>query len=387
MPRNHHKNAEEKVLEDLKGFLKGNETLILGVSGGPDSVFLLHCLLKFRDQNITKQSKKNSTTKIPTNSLNIIVAHINHMLRGREAEKDMEFVEKLCKKNNLTFRSTAVDVDALSKTTKSSVEESGREIRYKFFEELFKEYKAQFCLTAHHSDDNLETIMLNLIRGASVKGLAGMKRFTTKKTSKLRIYRPLLCVSKEDIMAFLRKTNIDYRIDRTNLDTTIPRNFLRHKVIPLIKKLNPNITQTVLKNALTFDHLHEYIHIEAENWIKKHGSHNGTHHSTHDTKHSTPHTTHDKLHGKHDTANSAYHGSNHISHRAFPVKQFSPLPLALKKQIVLSIYQNLVGDTKNIENTHVEEVIEIIDRNVGGKKKRLGRYTVEIKQGRFIFNL
>jgi len=359
MPRNHHKNAEEKVLEDLKGFLKGNETLILGVSGGPDSVFLLHCLLKFRDQNITKQSKKNSTTKIPTNSLNIIVAHINHMLRGREAEKDMEFVEKLCKKNNLTFRSTAVDVDALSKTTKSSVEESGREIRYKFFEELFKEYKAQFCLTAHHSDDNLETIMLNLIRGASVKGLAGMKRFTTKKTSKLRIYRPLLCVSKEDIMAFLRKTNIDYRIDRTNLDTTIPRNFLRHKVIPLIKKLNPNITQTVLKNALTFDHLHEYIHIEAENWIKKHG--------TYDTSHSTR-TTH------------------HNSHRTFPVKQFLPLPLALKKQIVLSIYQNLVGNTKNIENTHVEEVIEIINRNVGGKKKRLGRYTVEIKRGRFIFN-
>jgi len=348
MPRNHHKNAEEKVLEDLKGFLKGDETLIIGVSGGPDSVFLLNCLLKFRDKN-----KKN---------LNIIVAHINHMLRGREAEKDMEFVEELCKKRSLTFKSTAIDVEALSKTTKSSVEESGREIRYNFFEKLFKEFKADYCLTAHHSDDNLETIMLNLIRGASVKGLAGMKHFTTKKTSGLRIYRPLLCISKEEIMAFLRKTHVDYRIDRSNLDTTIPRNYLRHKVIPLIKKLNPNLTQTVLKNATTFDHLHEYIHTEATNWIKKHG------------------TTHGTIHV---TANGTTHGS---TSRSFPIKQFISLPLALKKQIILSIYQNLAGSTKNIENKHVEEVIEIINRNVGGKKKRLGRYTVEIKQGRFIFN-
>ncbi len=330
MPRNHHKNAEEKVLEIIKRNLKGTETIVIGVSGGPDSIFLLNCLLKFNSHH--KKFK-------------IIVAHVNHMLRGKEAEEDMKFVESLCKKNAIQFELEKIDVEALSKTTKSSVEESGREIRYNFFEKLFKEFKADFCITAHHSDDNLETILLNLIRGASVKGLAGMK-ISTKKKSGLRIFRPLLCVSKEEIMDFMNSKKIKYRIDRSNMDTTITRNFLRHKVIPVIKTLNPNLSQTVLKNAKTFEDLHNYIHLEAQKWIRKHRD-----------------------------AKKSYH-----------IKSFTPLPLALKKQIILTIYQEMVGETKNIENKHVEEVIEVIERNIGGKKKKLGRYIVEIKQGRFIFS-
>lgn len=335
MPRNHHKNAEEKVLEDLKTFLKGNETLVIGVSGGSDSVFLLNCLVKFKEKN------KN---------LKIIVAHINHMLRGREAEKDMEFVEKLCKKLQVTFKAKEVDVETLSKTTKSSIEESGREIRYQFFEELFEEFKANYCLTAHHSDDNLETIMLNFVRGASVKGLSGMKRFSTKKSG-LRIFRPLLCVSKDEIMDFLTKNHTEYRTDQSNLDTEITRNFLRHKVIPLLKKLNPNLSQTVLKNASTFNELHKYLSTEVAKWIEAHGEKKTDHHPT-----------------------------------SFPVLQFAPLPSSMKKEIILTIYRNLTGDAKNIENKHIEEVVEIIDRNIGGKKKSLGKHTVEINRGRFIFN-
>lgn len=331
MPRNHHKNAEEKVLEDLKKFLKGNETLIVGVSGGPDSVFLLNCLIEFR------VSHKN---------LQIIVAHVNHMLRGRDAEDDMKFVKELCKKNDLIFESTAVDVEALSKTTKSSIEEAGREIRYGFFEKLFTKYKATYCLTAHHSDDNLETIIFNLIRGASVKGLSGMKHITTKKSG-LALARPLLCVSKNEIMEFLKNTKTKYRVDHTNADTKITRNFLRHEIIPLIKKINPNLSQTVRKNASTFEDLEKYLALEAENWIGTHGTKNRT---------------------------------------SFPVSPFTRLPEALKKQIILSIYRHFEENTKDIEVLHIEEVIDIIDRNIGKKKKTLGQYTVEINQGRFIFS-
>lgn len=341
MPRNHHKKADEKVFETLSKTLKGSETLIIGVSGGPDSVFLLTCLLEFKRRHPIK----------------IIVAHVNHMLRGTEAEKDMEFVKALAQKHSLIFEKTEVNVSSLAKTTKSSVEESGREIRYKFFLKLFKKYKASYLLTAHHSDDNLETILLNFVRGASIKGLCGMKLISTQKTG-LVLFRPLISVSKQEIMEYLKEKEIEFNIDRTNLDSSIPRNFLRLKVIPELKNLNPNFSQTILKNSKIFSETQDFINREAEKWIGKHSLTKTAHSSTRVTSSSA---------------------------KTFDLKSFNFLPASLQKEILLLIYKNLAGTTKDIENTHLNEVLSIINKNIGGKHKRLGKYTVEIKQGTFIF--
>ena len=339
MPRNKHKKANEKVLEVLGKTLKGNEILIIGVSGGPDSVFLLNCLLEFKEQTAPK-----------TTSLKIIVAHVNHILRGHEAEEDLEFVKSLAKKHNLEFEKTEVDINSLAETTKSSIEESGREIRYKFFLKLFKKYKADFLATAHHSDDSLETILLNFIRGASLKGLCGIKLISTQKTG-LTLFRPLLCVSKQEIIEYLQDKNIKFRIDQTNFDTKIPRNFLRHEIIPQLKTLNPNLSQTILKNSESFMEIQNFLNEKAKVWIQENSNIN-----------------------------------NARSQSSFDLKSFNLLPRSLQKEIIILIYKNKAGTTKDIENTHLNEVLSIINKNIGGKKKRLGKYTVEIKQGTFIFN-
>ena len=330
MPRNRNKTPDQKVSEILKKHLKGGETLICSVSGGSDSVFLLDCLVKFKEET----------------PINIVVAHINHSLRGREAELDTEFVENIAKKSKLTFKSTKVDTLALAKTTKSSIEEAGREIRYNFLLKLFKKHKADYVLTAHHADDNLETILLNFIRGSQLKGLSGMKETTTKKNG-MRVLRPLLCVSKKEIREYLKKNTIPNREDRTNMDTTIPRNFLRHDVIPKLKKLNPNLQQTVLRNSKNIKEVHQLLAKQAEDWIQK----------------------------------------NNLSNLSkFDLKSIQTLSPPIQREILRRIYKKKEGHTKNIESIHIDEVLEIINKNIGRKQKKLGKYTVEINKGTFILN-
>lgn len=329
MPRNKHKTAEQKVLEALKKHLKGGETLIIGVSGGPDSIFLLNCLLKFEPK------------------VKIIVAHINHALRGIEADLDTEFVKDFAKKHSLPFHSTKIDIMALAKSSKKSIEETGREIRYKFFNKLFKKLKANYLLTAHHADDNLETILLNFIRGASLVGLSGMCEITTRKDG-LKIFRPLLCVTKEEICSTLAENQCKFRIDNTNSDVTIPRNFLRHSVIPLLKRLNPNLAQTILKNAGNIHEIHKHIEKDANKWIEE---------------------------NKINSEENDY---------TFDLKSFTSLAHALQQEIIMKIYKKLSGTAKNITKANIDEVLSIINKNIGRKQKKLGKYIVEIKNKTFI---
>jgi tRNA(Ile)-lysidine synthase len=326
MPRNKHKEADEKALENLRRHLKGGEALVCGVSGGPDSVFLLKCLVKLKEEL----------------SLKIIVAHVNHTLRGEEAENDAKFAKTLAKNLGLIFECTKVDTIALASTTKSSVEEAGREIRYNFFLKLFEKYDATHVLTAHHGDDNLETILLNFVRGGSLRGLGGMKEKTRKKNG-LRLLRPLLNISKKEIAEHLDKQHIESRLDQTNLDPSIPRNFIRINIIPELKKLNPSLQKTVLKNSKNIQEVQQFLKEEAEIWIKEHSPN-------------------------------------------YDIKSFRTLPTPIQKKILIRIYRKKEGNTKNIEAVHIEEVLNIINKNIGRKHKQLGKYTVEIKKGTFILN-
>ncbi|MBT4056199.1 tRNA lysidine(34) synthetase TilS, partial [Candidatus Peregrinibacteria bacterium] len=309
MPRNRNKTADQKTLETLKKHLKGGETLIVGISGGPDSVFLLHMLLKF------------------TPKLNIVVAHINHALRGIEAELDTDFVKNLAKKHKIPFKHTKIDIATLSRAKKKSVEETGRDIRYKFFNKLYKDYKADYILTAHHLDDNLETILLNFIRGSNLQGITGIQETSLYQKTR-NVLRPLLNISKQEIVEYLQDKHILYRIDATNEDRDIPRNFLRHEVIPKLKELNPSLPKTVLRNSKNFKEIQALLEKEAKAWIR----------------------------------------GNKISSQTFDLKSLQTLPAPIQKEILIQIYKEAEGDTKNIESIHLDEVLSIINKNVGNKK-------------------
>jgi len=318
------KKLETKLLTLLKDYIPKKSSVILGISGGPDSVFLHHIFNKLSE----------------IHPLKIIVGHVNHMLRGIESNLDEKFVKELAKEKKHIFHSLKKDVNSTSKKLKKGLEEVGRDIRYKFFKDLAKKYKSQFIVTAHQADDNLETILLNLTRGASLKGLAGMKEIE-KISEKLHLLRPLLGISKEKILDYLKTKKLKFRTDKSNEDLTYKRNYIRHKIIPSLKKINPNIPDTVAKNSQHIRDIVALLETSALDWIKK-----------------------NKL---------------NKSLTKFNAKSLKKIPHQLQKEIILQIYKLKNGNTQNIETPHIEEVLSILNKNTGNKKKRLGKIIFYIK--------
>lgn len=311
------KKIEKNIINTLNLFVQNGDTVIAAISGGPDSVFLLHML-----------------KKLP---LNIIIAHVNHHLRGKDSQKDSDFVANLSQPH--TFALKNADITKISKTLKRGLEETGRIVRYKFFNDLAKKHEATYILTAHHADDNLETILLNLTRGASLKGLAGMKIADQK------LLRPLLEVSKEQIIRYLKLNKIAYRTDATNKKTVHSRNFIRHKVIPELKKLNPSLTETVAKNSAILRKTADYIQEKSEKYLKK-----------------ILMTT--------DTDSESV---------TLNAKDFRNLPDVLKQNVMRQCYKKLVGNTENIELKHLEEILLLIANNIGNKSKKFGKCVLTLE--------
>ena len=338
------KKLEDKILATLKNHLHPGDTVIAGISGGPDSIFLLYLL-----------------EKLP---IRIIVAHVNHQLR-KEAGADEEFVKKLCKNANnenpvrlcihdkrpnifphpstLIFAPLTIDIKALSQKSKQGLEETGRKIRYNFFQKLANKHQSKFIITAHHADDNLETIILNFARGASLQGLGGMQE-CEKISSKFTLLRPLLSISKNQILDFLHCKKLEFRVDKSNNSLVYKRNFIRHKIIPLLKKINPNISTTLAKNSANLREINEFLLLSAQDWIKKNAL---------ESQDSIP----KKLNGK----------------------NFRLLPQALQKIILLQIHEQHFGHTQNIQSSNLEEALSLINKNIGNKKKKFGQLTISIK--------
>lgn len=311
------KKLEEKVLETLRKYIKTGDTVVAGISGGPDSMFLLHFL-----------------RKIPAKK---IIAHINHKLR-KEADKEekfvKEFVKKLAHSEKTFFYSLKADIKNLSKKAKTCLEETGRKIRYDYFKKLAKKYKAKFIITAHHADDNLETIIINFVRGASLQGLAGIQELENN------IFRPLLNITKKNILEYLKLKKIPFKQDKTNKDKKYARNFIRHEIIPKLKKLNPNLIETITKNVKNIREINEHLRENAQKWLK------------------------------------AQKSQSHLN-----AKLFKKMPTPLQKIILMEIYKQHVGNTKNIENTHIDEILRIIHQNVGNKKKKFGKLQISLEGG------
>lgn len=198
-------------------------TIVVGVSGGPDSLALLHFLKE--QQKLWK--------------LKIIAAHVDHLLRGEESKQDYLFVEQFCRERKIIFEGTKVNVGKYQEEHKVSVQVAARECRYRFFKEVMTKHKTTCLALAHHGDDQVETILMRQIRGAYGFGLAGIR--VKRPFDNGEIIRPFLCVSKEEIIDYCLKEGLKPRIDQSNFTSKYLRNRIRNQILPILKKENPSV--------------------------------------------------------------------------------------------------------------------------------------------------
>ena len=240
---------EKKFLQAQNQFnlINPNDKILVGFSGGSDSVLLTLLLLKFQN-----------TLKIKE----IVLAHLNHLLRGEDSFKDEQFCEEFAKKYNLKIFTKRVDIRNIAEKEKKSIEEVAREERYKFFNEILEKENLNKVATGHHLSDLAETMTLWFIQG-NKKGLKGFK------AKEGNIIRPLIFIKKEEIESYLKQNKIPYRIDITNIETKYLRNKVRHEIIPKMKEINPSLEESLLRlsNFLHFDD--EFLEKESKKLLSK----------------------------------------------------------------------------------------------------------------------
>lgn len=232
-------------MEEVYNYIKNDigliseDAIVVGVSGGPDSMALLHVL---------KSLKKDI-------DIRIICAHINHKKRN-ESDEEEAYVRDYCRKNDILFECIKIE-----KWGDDNFENEARTIRYKFFEELIENYNAKFLMTAHHADDLIETILMRIVRGSTLKGYSGFSKEVIKDNYK--IIRPFISLTKDEILKYNEENNIKYFIDSSNNENFHTRNRYRHVVLPFLKKENPNVHKKFIKFSETLLENSKYIDKEA----------------------------------------------------------------------------------------------------------------------------
>lgn len=199
------------------------ERVIAAVSGGADSMAMLWCLHALREEL----------------GISVCAAHFNHGIRGAEADEDEAFVRSFCEARQIDFCAGRADVSAFAKEAGMTLEEAAREKRYEFLLSL----PADKIATAHNADDNAETVLLHLLRGSGLRGLCGIP------PKRGKIVRPMLAVSREDILRYLREEGVSWREDRTNAEDDCLRNRLRHRVMPLLYEEAPHLRRNLLRRC------------------------------------------------------------------------------------------------------------------------------------------
>ena len=227
--------------------LAPGDNVIIGLSGGADSVCLFRILTKLREEM----------------NLNLIAVHIHHGIRGEEADSDEKFVYNLCKNHNVDFISEKYDIPAISKTTGESEEECGRRIRYEVFAKIAGQYANSKIAVAHHMNDQAETVIFRMVRGTGIKGIGGMKPRNGN------IIRPLLCVTKKEIVSYLQDINEQYCIDSTNEDVRYSRNYIRKELLTRLEEVNPSITEHIFWLSDEANQVYEYMIFHAEAILNK----------------------------------------------------------------------------------------------------------------------
>lgn len=223
----------EFLLEKIK--LNKKDTIVVGVSAGPDSMALLYILNELKNKIGFK----------------IIVAHVNHNVR-EESKEEAEFLSNYCKEHNIPF-----EMMVISKYGDDNFHNEARNIRYDYYEELINKYQANYLMTGHHADDLMETILMRIVRGSTLKGYSGFSEIVDMKTYK--IVRPLISVTKQELEDFDKDNNIPYRIDKSNFKDKYTRNRYRKNVLPFLKKEDKLVHEKFIKFSNQIRECDEFI--------------------------------------------------------------------------------------------------------------------------------
>lgn len=225
--------------------LTKNSTVLIAVSGGPDSMALLHFYQSIREKW----------------DLKLVALSVDHQLRGFESKEDIRHVEKYCKKWDVEFVATSVDIHSYQLDIKVGTQVAARKARYQFFAEQMRIYQADYLAFGHHADDQIETMLMGFVRSASPNALAGIP--VKRNFASGSIVRPFLCIQKSDLITYCNDHQIAIRIDPSNDDPTYTRNFFRKYIIPPIKEKNHNIHTTVQRLSETLQNDDEFIREQA----------------------------------------------------------------------------------------------------------------------------
>ena len=317
MAQREKKTLIHKVLNTIKKYhlIETGDILVLGVSGGPDSITMLDILLKI------KQTKKIS--------FDFVVAHVNHMIR-EEAKEDEEYVKEYCIKNDIEFYGKSIDVQKIANTNKISTEEAGRNARYEFFDEILQKINGNKIAIAHNKNDKVETMIMNELRGCGIQGLKGIEPVREK------YIRPLIECERKEIEEYCKENHIEPRIDKTNFENIYTRNKIRNIVIPYIKQeFNPNIIETM-------DRLSNLI-VEQETYIQKQVA---------------------DVYKEMVLEEKIDSDDQYI---LLDLKKFNKQEKVIKSNVILYTITRLFNTTKGIEKIHIEDMIKLCSNNIGNK--------------------
>ncbi len=244
-------SVEKRVLEYVleNKLLQEKEKVVVGVSGGPDSICLLEVLYKLQNQL----------------EIELVVAHINHMLRGEEANEDEKYVNDFCVERGIEVYSKRININEFAKKQRMSTETAGREARYQFFREVMKKTNSNKIATAHNANDQVETIFMRIMRGTGLEGLTGI---SVKRDS---IYiRPILFLQREEIEWYCEKNNLNPRIDKSNMERNYSRNKIRLDIIPYMKEnFNSDLVTVINRMADTLKEDNELIESVIDEYLER----------------------------------------------------------------------------------------------------------------------
>ncbi len=320
-------DLQRRVLATIQNYnlIQKGDKIVIGVSGGPDSMCLLNCLFCLR--------------KIL--GVELVVAHINHMLR-EEAEEETKYVQEFCDKIDIPCFVKYADIAKLSQEQKLGTEEMGRKMRYEFFEEVAKQAEANKIATAHNSNDNAETVLMNLLRGSGISGLKGIEikvdrnwqqeDGTAIKEKSIEYIRPILECDRAEIEAYCAEKGLNPKIDRTNLENDYTRNKIRNQLIPYLQKdFNPNVIQSLNRLSELAGEEEEYfkeIILQTYETLKI--------------------------------------GENE-KETILDLKKFNHLPKVIKARVLLYTINKVIGTTQGIGKVHIEDCIKLCANNIGNK--------------------
>jgi len=301
----------EKVLRTIEKYnmIEKDDKIVMGISGGPDSLCMLDVLFNLKGKF----------------NLKLYVVHVNHMIRGEDAKKDAEFVEKLCKDLDLPFFLFEENVPYLAKKMGLSEEQAGRYVRYKAFEETLKKVGGNKIAVAHNKNDVAETVLLNILRGTGLRGLIGIKPVNGN------IIRPLIEIERREIEKYLKDKNLHPRIDHTNYEDLYTRNKIRLKVIPYIEEVfKIDLVENLSRMAAILLEEDDYLEAKCEEVFNQICEING-----------------EEIKVDVDALKSQH--------------------TAIKRRLVKRMYLYVKGETDGLEYGHVEDVLNLLDKPTSSK--------------------